>query len=144
MLASPDVDATSGDERRLPTLVQVMVLVSLLVITVACGRTAASGHELASYERDWPDGLTEDITVWSDGYVEMHHGQHFERIAISSEDVKRLEDALAKPIPTGSPTDSPRRALTLADGTAIAVPRADPGTITELLDRLLSTHSLAG
>jgi hypothetical protein len=113
-----------------------------MLIVVACGGTATSGSMLASYERVWPDGLAEDIAVWSDGKVDMHHGEYLERILISSRDVTRLQDALAAPIPIGSPDDSPRRTLTTADGEIIANPRPDDGTITELLDRLLSTHSL--
>ena len=144
MLTSADVHATARPGRRVPAPVRILILVSLLVIVAACGGAHASGNEIASYQRTWPDGLTESITVWSNGYVEMHHAQYLERISISSEDVERLEDTLTRPIPTGSPTDAPKRTLTLADGTVIARPRPDPETLTELLDRLLSTHSLDG
>jgi hypothetical protein len=73
----------------------------------------------------------------------MRHGDVLERLSIRPTDVARIQEALQGPIPTGSPDDSPQRTLTLADGTVIAAPRPDAGTLTQLLAELLDTHALS-
>jgi hypothetical protein len=94
-----------------------------------------------SYRRAWPDGYVERQTIWTDGRIEMHHGDSVERFSIRQVDLERVTSALGEAIPIGSPEDSPVRELTLADGSVINAPRPDPGTVTELLDRLIETHS---
>jgi hypothetical protein len=118
-------------------------VVAVLVLVAACSSGSGSGQLLA-YQRVWPDGMTESTTVFDDGRVQMQHGDVLERLTLSAEDLSRLRAALAQPIPTGSPSDSPRRTLTLADGTVIQAPRPDPDTLTALLDNLTSTHRLDG
>ena len=73
----------------------------------------------------------------------MKHGEALERLSITPENVARIEEALKAEIPGGSPADSPKRTLTLADGTIITAPRPDPGSVTDLLEQLLDTHALA-
>jgi hypothetical protein len=72
----------------------------------------------------------------------MKHGDVLERLTLTAEDLATVEAALEEPIPTGSPDDSPRRTMELADGTVIEAPRPEPGTATELLENLMNTHSL--
>jgi hypothetical protein len=117
------------------------VVVALLVLVTACSTGGGSGH-LVLFQRVWPDGFTEITTVYDDGRVQMQHADVLERLTLSEADMQRLRDALAQPIPTGSSDDSPRRTLTLADGTVIQAPRPDPNTVTALLDNLTSTHQL--
>jgi hypothetical protein len=119
------------------------LLVLLALIVGACGGTGGSGgSKLLHYQRVWPDGTVEQETIYTDGRIEMKHGDTLERITISADDVKRIQDAVAKPIPTGSAADSPVRTLTLADGKEIQYPTPDAGTVTELLESLLQTHKL--
>ena len=105
-------------------------VVAVLLLVAACSTGGSTGGQLLTYQRVWPDGMTEQTTVFDDGRVQMQHGEVLERLTISAADVDRLRAALAQPLPTGSPSDSPRRTLTLADGTVIESPRADPGTLT--------------
>lgn len=124
-------------------LLRAGLLGVVLLLVIACGGSAGGGGtRLLTYERVWPDGRTESQVVWSNGRVEMRHGDMLERLTLPGEDVDRLEEALEQPIPTDAPGASPERTLTLADGTVIAAPRPDPGTITELLDRYMDTHLL--
>jgi hypothetical protein len=119
-----------------------IVLLAGLVVTACSASAGSDGTRLLSYQRQWPDGKVEQVTILTNGHVEMKHGDNLERITIGAADVSRLQDALARPIPTGSPDDSPGRTLTLADGTVIGAPRPAAGTVTELLERLLDTHTL--
>jgi hypothetical protein len=121
------------------------VVLALLVLAGCAsnsGGGGAGGAKLLHYARVWPDGNTEQQTIYTDGRIEMKHGEVLERLTIPSSDLARIQDALAQPIPTGSPDDSPKRTLELADGTVIEAPKPVPGSVTELLEQLLNTHSL--
>jgi hypothetical protein len=120
-------------------------VVALLLLAGACSSGGGpTAGQLLAYQRVWPDGLTERTTVFDDGRVQMQHGDVLERLTLTPADLDRLRAALARPIPIGSPSDSPQRTLTLADGTVIQAPRPDPDTLTALLDNLTSTHRLDG
>jgi hypothetical protein len=123
-------------------------LIVLLVLLAGCtssgGASSSGGGQLLEYQRVWPDGMTERTIVFDDGRVQMQHGDVLERLTLSAPDLDRLRAALAQPIPTGSPEDSPRRTLTLANGTVIQSPRPDGDNLTALLDNLTSTHRLDG
>lgn len=127
---------------RLPLWALGIVLLAGLVVVACSASPGSDGLKLLSYQRQWPDGKIEQLTILTNGHVEMKHGDYLERITIGAADVSRLQDALAMPIPTGSPDDSPKRTLTLADGTVISAPRPEAGTVTALLERLLDTHTL--
>jgi hypothetical protein len=123
--------------------VAIGLLVLLLVAACvgACAGSEPGGEVLVTYQRTWPDGYVDRETIWADGRIEMHHGEHLERFRLTDVDMQRLRAALEQPIPTGSPGDSPVRLLTLADGRDVAAPRPDAGTITELLDRVMERHA---
>jgi len=127
----------------LPGAVRILFIAIVLGgLLGACASGAGGATRLLSYQRVWPEGLTEQQTIWSDGRIEMKHGETLERFTISAAAVARIQDALTRPIPTGSPDDSPKRTLTLATGTVVDAPRPDRDTVTELLERLLDTHTL--
>jgi hypothetical protein len=126
--------------RPLSVAAAVLLLSIVAVLASACDPSPA-GAVLVSYERAWPDGFVESQTIWADGRIEMRHGDRLERFTITPQDVDRVRVALGKTIPTGTPDDSPRRTLTLPDGTVLNAPRPDPGTATELLERLLERHT---
>jgi len=126
----------------LRTLLMALAGMLLLAACASSGGTTTAG-KLLHYQRVWPDGRIEQQTIYTDGRIEMKHGDTLERVTIPAADVARIQDALKADIPTGSPDDSPRRTLTLADGTVIKAPRPEPGTATDLLEQLLDTHVLA-
>jgi hypothetical protein len=135
--------SSSGMLRSARAIVAVVILAAMVL---GCG--AAAGEDdpgwFVRYERVWADGLRERETIWPDGRLLMRHGDHLERLTLAAADVDRLQTALDHDVPVGSPDDSPQRTITLGDGTVIGAARPDPGTITELLDRLLDRHTLAG
>lgn len=124
------------------TLLVALAGMLLLAACASSGGTTTAA-KLLHYQRVWPDGRIEQQTIYADGRIEMKHGETLERITIPAEDVTRIQDALKADIPIGSPDDSPRRTLTLADGTVIQAPRPEPGTVTDLLERLLDSHLLS-
>jgi hypothetical protein len=119
------------------------VLVLAASLLVACSQPAAElGPTLVRYERTWPDGLVEAQTIDTSGQVLMTHGGGDERLTLSADDLATIESALDAPIPTGSAEDSPKRRIELADGTVIEAPRLVEGSVTVLLDNLMSRHQL--
>jgi len=123
------------------------MLICLFATACSPGTGSTEGSDavddaLVTYERLWPDGYTEREVIGNDGRVSMWHGESLERLTLSPEDMGRISDALDGDIPIGSPEDSPERTLTLADGAVIKYPRPESGSITELMDRLMDTHSL--
>ena len=129
----------------------LLVALAGMLLLVACGSSGtpqASGGtttagKLLDYQRVWPDGRIESQSIFTDGKIVMKHGESLERLVIEPADVARIQDALKQPIPTGSPDDSPKRTLTLPDGTVIQAPRPEPGSVTDLLEQLLDTHVLS-
>lgn len=125
------------------TVVLVLVgLVAALLVGACSGDATGSGETLVRYERVWPDGRVEEETIGVNGEILMKHGEVLERFTLEAEDVARIEAALAEPIPTGSPEDSPKRTIELADGTLIEAPRPEPDSVTALLESLMDTHRL--
>lgn len=123
----------------------LLVALAGVLLLAACASSGGSttAAKLLHYQRVWPDGRIEQQTIYADGRIEMKHGDTLERLTIDASDVARLQDALKADIPTGSPDDSPKRTLTLADGTLVEAPRPEPGTVTDLLEQLLNTHMLS-
>jgi hypothetical protein len=126
----------------------LVILMALPLLVSACASDAA--EEISSkldgafveYQRDWPDGVTEWEAIADDGTILMFHGDRVERFSLPQAEVEMLREALTAEIPIGSRDDSPVRTLTLEDGTVIQAPRPEPGSITELLERLMERHSL--
>lgn len=136
---------TAARASRTHLVVGLVLLLALLVLagcSASGGGGGAGGAKLLHYARVWPDGNTEQQTIYSDGRIEMKHGEVLERLTLAPADLARIQDGLTEPIPTGSPDDSPKRTLELADGTVIEAPKPVPGSVTELLENLLNTHTL--
>lgn len=129
--------------RRVPSqAITVVVMACLVLSIVACGGGQAA--TLVTYQRTWPDGFHEELTLQDDGKVTMHHGETLERMTISSADVRRIRDALAAGLPDGASEDGLVRTVVLANGTSHSPVRVEPGTATALLEELMTTHSLTG
>lgn len=125
--------------RRVPPGLLVAILALLLV---ACGGSQA--QTLITYQRSWPDGFHEELTLLDDGRVTMHHGDVLERLTMSAADVQRIRDALAGGVPDGEADDGVVRTVIMANGTVHTPVQVVAGTVTELLELLMRTHSLTG
>jgi hypothetical protein len=128
--------------RAIRSLAGLLVVLLLALVSVACGGGQAS--TLVTYQRAWPDGFNEELALADDGKVTMHHGETLERMTIDSADVQRIRDALAAGIPDGESADGLVRSLILGNGTTHTPVQVVPGTVTELLEELMTTHSLTG
>ncbi|MBX3028950.1 MAG: hypothetical protein KF809_02200 [Chloroflexi bacterium] len=120
----------------------VLALVTLALLVAACG--GGSAATLVTYERDWPGGYHEELTVTDDGRVTMRHGTVLERLTLTSDQVGMLRDALAAGLPMGDHGDALVRTVVLANGTSHSPVRVVPGSSVEILEILMTTHSLGG
>jgi hypothetical protein len=99
---------------------------------------------VVTYQRDWPDGFHEEATVLDDGKVTMRHGETLERLTLTADQVRMLRDALATGLPMGDQGDSVVRTVILGDGSVHSPVTVEPGSSVEVLEVLMTTHSLGG
>ncbi len=120
-----------------------LLLALLLLLLLACS-SGGSSATLVRYERDWPDGYHEELTITDDGHVTMKHGDVLERLTLTADQVQRVRLALAAGVPEGDQGDSLVRTVVLANGTSHTPVKPVPGSSVELLELLMTTHSLDG
>jgi len=120
-----------------------LLVVGLLLLLVGCS-AGSSAATVVRYERDWPDGYHEELTITDDGRVTMKHGDVLERLTLSTDQVRQVRDALASGVPKGDKGDSLVRTVVLANGTSVTPVDPIAGSSVELLELLMTTHSLLG
>jgi hypothetical protein len=125
---------------RFPVLLLPLMLLLLLV---GCS-SGTSSATVVRYERDWPDGYHEELTITDDGHVTMKHGDVLERLILTPAQVQQVRDAIKAGVPQGDQVDSLVRTVVLASGTSISPVKPVAGSSVELLDLLMTTHSLNG
>ena len=123
-------------------LVVALATLLLAMSVVACGGSQAS--TLVTYQRAWPDGFHEELTVLDDGKVTMRHGDTLERLTLTADQVGMLRDSLAAGLPTGDQGDAVVRTVILGNGTSHSPLKVEPGSSVEMLEILMTTHSLGG
>jgi hypothetical protein len=123
-------------------LARVLSAVLLALVVIGCGGGQAS--TLVTYQRDWPDGFHEELSVLEDGKVTMRHGETLERLTLTSDQVRMLRESLAAGLPMGDQGDSLVRTVILGNGTSHSPVMVEPGSSVELLEVLMTTHSLGG
>jgi hypothetical protein len=120
-----------------------LLLVGLLLLLAGCS-SGGPAATVVRYERDWPDGYHEELTITDDGHVTMRHGDTLERLTLTAAQVKVIRDALAAGIPSGDQGDSLVRTVVLPNGSSQTPVRPVPGSSVALLESLMTTHSLEG
>lgn len=120
-----------------------LLLVVLLSLLAGCSPSGSSAT-LVRYERDWPDGFHEELAITDDGHMTMKHGDALERLTLTAHQVDRIRAALEASLPAGDHGDSLVRSVVLANGTRHTPVKPDPGSSVELLELLMTTHSLDG
>lgn len=121
----------------------ILLALGMLLVLVGCS-TGGSSPTVVRYDRDWPDGFHEELTLTDDGRVTMQHGDALERLTLTAAQVTQIRDALAAGLPMGDAGDSLVRTVVLANGTSHSPVKPDPGSSVALLEVLLTTHTLDG
>lgn len=123
-------------------LLGAYAVVLLALVIAACG--ASQAGTVVTYQRAWPDGFHEELTVLDDGRVTMRHGDALERLTLTADQVRMLRDSLATGLPMGDQGDSLVRTVILGDGSVRSPVRVEPGSPVEMLEILMTTHALGG
>jgi len=117
--------------------------IAALVIAVGCSATPEpSGSLLYAATRSWSNGIEERVEVFSDGKTIMTHGDYDERVTLPSDQMSDLAAAAALPVDAGSNSDDPILGVTIGSGAEVRPAALTPGSIAELLNKLLDSHTL--
>lgn len=120
----------------------------LLVALVAVGAGACStaseptGTPAYTITRTWSNGMEEQGLVYADGRIVMTHGEHTERVTIPADQMAELAAAAAQEIPAGANSDDPIVGVAIGDAAPIRPAGLTEGSLPELLNRLLDSHTL--
>lgn len=120
----------------------------LLVALVAVGAGACStaseptGTPAYTITRSWSNGMEEQGLVYADGRIVMTHGEYTERVTIPADQMAELAAAAAQEIPAGANSDDPIVGVAIGDAAPIRPAGLTEGSLPELLNRLLDSHTL--
>lgn len=120
----------------------------LLVALVAVGASACStaseptGTPAYTITRSWSNGMEEQGLVYGDGRIVMTHGEYTERVTIPADQMAELAAAAAQEIPAGANSDDPIVGVAIGDAAPIRPAGLTEGSLPELLNRLLDSHTL--
>ena len=120
-----------------------MLLLGLLLLLVGCS-SVASGATVVRYERDWPDGYHEELTITDDGHVTMKHGDVLERLTLTSAQVQKIRDRSLQGCPRVTRATAWSGRWCSPNGTSVTPVKPVAGSAVELLELLMTTHSLDG
>jgi hypothetical protein len=128
---------------RTATTLLVAAFTVCAAFAAGCSAPAASlGPARYVVTRSWSTGYNEDAAIYADGRVVMHHGVNEERITLPIEQVHELDTAAASPIEPGSNDDDPIIGVTVGSAATVRPARLRPGSLAELLNRILDSHTL--
>jgi hypothetical protein len=85
--------------------------------------------------------MEERVDVYADGRTIMTHGDYEERIALPGDQMAELAAATTPALP-GSNSDDPILGVTVSGSTEVRPAALTPGSIAELLNKLLDSHTL--
>jgi len=86
--------------------------------------------------------MEERVQVFADGKLIMNHGDHEERVVLPPDQLAELATAAAVPIAPGSNSDDPIIGVTIGGSAEVRPAALTPGSIAELLNTLLDSHTL--
>ena len=126
--------------RRMATL----LLVALVAVGAGACSTASepTGTPAYTITRSWSNGMEEQGLVYADGRIVMTHGEHTERVTIPADQMAELAAAAAQEIPAGANSDDPIVGVAIGDAAPIRPAGLTEGSLPELLNRLLDSHTL--
>jgi hypothetical protein len=117
-------------------------LVALLLAGACTSEAAPSASLLYTATRSWSNGMQERVEVYADGRTIMTHGDFEERVTLPSDQMAELAAAATRPAEAGSNSDDPILGVVVGSTAEVRPAALTPGSIGELLNRLLDSHTL--
>jgi hypothetical protein len=123
-----------------------IVLVLGLLLTVvagACGEEVKPvGRVVYTITRIWSNGTVENGEVYGSGALVMTHGDHTEKLQLPKDQMAELAAAAALGVAAGSSSDDPIIGISISGGDEVKPASLQEGSIAELLNTLLDSHTL--
>ena len=114
-----------------------------LILAGACtSEPAPSASLLYTATRSWSNGMEERVEVYEDGRTIMTHGDYEERITLPGDQMAELAAAATTPADAGSNSDDPILGVVVGPTAEVRPAALTPGSIAELLNKLLDSHTL--
>ena len=117
-------------------------LVALILAGACTSEPAPSASLLYTATRSWSNGIEERVEVYADGRTIMTHGDYEERITLPGDQMAELAAAATTPADAGSNGDDPILGVTIGSTAEVRPAAITPGSIAELLNKLLDSHTL--
>jgi hypothetical protein len=123
-------------------LVLLLAVVAATSIGACSAATEPTGTPAYTVTRSWSNGYEESALVYADGRSLMTHGQYKERITIPADQMAMLAAAAALEIPAGANSDDPILGVSIGDSAPVRPAGLTKDSLSELLNRLLDSHTL--
>jgi hypothetical protein len=117
-------------------------LAALLFIGGCTSTPEPSASLLYTATRSWSNGMEERVEVYADGKIIMIHGDFEERVTLPADQMAELATAATTPVEPGSNSDDPILGVTVSGSSDVRPAALTPGSIADLLNRLLDSHTL--
>ena len=117
-------------------------LAALLLAGACTSEPAPSASLLYTATRSWSNGMEERVEVYADGRTIMTHGDFEERVTLPGDQMAELAAAATMPAAAGSTSDDPILGVTVGSTAEVRPAALTPGSIAELLNKLLDSHTL--
>ena len=117
-------------------------LAALLLAGACTSEPAPSASLLYTATRSWSNGMEERVEVYADGRTIMTHGDFEERVTLPGDQMAELAAAATMPADAGSTSDDPILGVTVGSTAEVRPAALTPGSIAELLNKLLDSHTL--
>ncbi|MEY4667077.1 MAG: hypothetical protein RIQ87_857 [Chloroflexota bacterium] len=120
----------------------IAALLLALLVAACSGGPAATESAAYVITRNWSSGYVETGTVYADGRVVMGHGDHGERVILPQDQMQELAAAAALGVAPGSTSSDPIVGVTIGLDAPVSPADLSEGSLAELLNRVLDSHTL--
>ena len=117
-------------------------LAALLLAGACAAEPAPSASLLYAATRSWSNSMEERVEVYADGRTIMTHGDYEERITLPGDQMAELAAAATTPADAGSKGDDPILSVVVGSTAEVRPAALTSGSIAELLNKLLDSHTL--
>lgn len=115
----------------------------LAVVAGACGEEVKPvGRVTYTITRTWSNGMVEKGEVYGSGALVMTHGDYTEKLQLPKDQMAELAAAAALGVAAGSNGDDPIIGITISGGDEVKPASLQEGSIADLLNTLLDSHTL--